>query len=450
MADVLSFITPIAIVIEILVADFLFALRFNRRNWFWLSFIGYGIGSIIITVWTEIAYVLITEQGFIYGAGVSNLSDSVFKFLFYFSIFVMTIACVFFSYKESLPQVLFCCSGAYATQHIARNISLLIGLIPIFSYGKWSTLFYLLMSGVVYVAVYLSVYFLFIRCHSTNAIYNGNNIRKVILSLTVIVVCIGMSRLTNDVAQKSMLFTVAGAIYAILSCMLVLNSQFEMTANDSMHYEVASMSELLRQERKQYELSKETIDLINIKCHDLKHQISALRKDASEENISEIEHAIMIYDSAVKTGNDVLDVILTEKKLLCESKNIQMTCMVKGELVEFMDKMDVYSLFGNALSNAIESVSRLPDENDRCIGIVVRNIGAMLIIHVENCFDGKLKIENGLPVTIKNDRGYHGFGMKSMQRVAEKYGGEMNVAAKENKFNLDILIPLKGKNIVDN
>ena len=124
--------------------------------------------------------------------------------------------------------------------------------------------------------------------------------------------------------------------------------------------------------------------------------------------------------------------------------------MVKGELVEFMDNMDVYSLFGNALSNAIESVSRLPDENDRCIGIVVRNIGGMLIIHVENCFDGKLKMENGMPVTLKEDRGYHGFGMKSMQRVAEKYGGEMNVTANGNKFNLDILIPLKSKNVADN
>ena len=117
-----------------------------------------------------------------------------------------------------------------------------------------------------------------------------------------------------------------------------------------------------------------------------------------------------------------------------------MTCLVSGELVSFMDRMDIYSLFGNALSNAIESVERVPDEEKRCVNVIVRNANGLLTIHVENYFEGTLELKNGLPVTDK-DSNYHGYGMRSMARIAEKYGGELTVSVSGNKFNLDIVLP---------
>ena len=122
------------------------------------------------------------------------------------------------------------------------------------------------------------------------------------------------------------------------------------------------------------------------------------------------------------------------------------TCVVKGDLVWFMDTTDIYSLFGNALSNAIESVSDEPLIDNRCIGVTVQSAGDMLFIHVENYFSGEIELENGLPVTRK-DRDYHGFGMKSMERIAYKYGGEISVVAAEEKFNLDVILPIPKKKV---
>ena len=54
------------------------------------------------------------------------------------------------------------------------------------------------------------------------------------------------------------------------------------------------------------------MDIINIKCHDLKHQIGMLENmDSSErkEAIKELQRAVIIYDSIIKTGNDTLDLI---------------------------------------------------------------------------------------------------------------------------------------------
>ena len=437
-----SFLLPVLMVAEIMLAEYLFAGSFRKKKYFAVCFLGYGAVAMAMVFWLQAGYAIITNRDFSYGSGASDFQDSVFNFLFYCVLFALTCVVCKLSYDEPMTEVLFCCSGAYATQDIARNVSRLVTTL---FFGKevaeWISIIVNLGS---YVAVYVAIYYFVAKPRAILDHHGDNRNRKVVISLAVIVLCIGMSRLTTDNANRDRLSSIAEAVYAIICCILVLYVQSGITENDDMRHEVAGMQELLRQERKQYELSKETINLINIKCHDLKHQISALRKNASEESIAEIERAVMVYDCTVKTGNDVLDVILTEKKLMCESKNIQMTCVVKGDLVSFMDATDIYSLFGNALSNAIESVSDEPLIDNRCIGVTVQSAGDMLFIHVENYFSGEIELENGLPVTRK-DRDYHGFGMKSMERIAYKYGGEISVVAAEEKFNLNVILPIPKK-----
>ena len=218
-----------------------------------------------------------------------------------------------------------------------------------------------------------------------------------------------------------------------------------LSEKEKIQEEVDIMKEVLHREHEQYKLSKENIELINIKCHDLKHQLNALRKNPSDKNIEEIEQAIMIYDSVVKTGNDVLDVILTEKSLLCEKNKIVLTCMVDGKSLDFMDNSDIYSLFGNALSNAIEAVMNLSDTDRRTISLNVSTSFNILSIHVENFFDTKLKFENGLPIT-NRDKNYHGYGMKSMDMIAKKYQGALQVSINNDKFSLDIVLPVPEHN----
>lgn len=437
-----SFLLPVLMVAEIMLAEYLFAGSFRKKKYFAVCFLGYGAVAMAIVFWLQAGYAIITNRDFSYGSGASDFQDSVFNFLFYCVLFALTCVVCKLSYDEPMTEVLFCCSGAYATQDIARNVSRLVTTL-FFEKGvaEWISIIVKLGS---YVAVYVAIYYFVAKPRARLDRHDDNRNRKVVISLAVIVLCIGMSRLTTDNANRDRLSSIAESVYAIICCILVLYVQSGITENDDMRHEVAGMQELLRQERKQYELSKETINLINIKCHDLKHQISALRKNASEESIAEIERAVMVYDCTVKTGNDVLDVILTEKKLMCESKNIQMTCVVKGDLISFMDTTDIYSLFGNALSNAIESVSDEPLIDNRCIGVTVQSAGDMLFIHVENYFSGEIELENGLPVTRK-DRDYHGFGMKSMERIAYKYGGEISVVAAEEKFNLDVILPIPKK-----
>lgn len=137
-----------------------------------------------------------------------------------------------------------------------------------------------------------------------------------LLFLTVILVCIFISRFTNDIAERDIFTRIAESAAAILNCAFILAFLLDMTDKDRANTQLLVMKDIMRREKEQYEFTKENIELINLKCHDLKHQIHALRENASEPYIKKIEDAVMFYSAAAKTGNDVLDVILTEKSLL--------------------------------------------------------------------------------------------------------------------------------------
>ena len=78
----------------------------------------------------------------------------------------------------------------------------------------------------------------------------------------------------------------------------------------------------------------------------MRHKIRTIAdgKNLTNEEISEIEQSIAIYDSSVKTGNEALDVILTEKGFRCNGKGIKFTCVVDGSSLSFLSESDLYSL----------------------------------------------------------------------------------------------------------
>ena len=192
-------------------------------------------------------------------------------------------------------------------------------------------------------------------------------------------------------------------------------------------------------------LQKENIKLINLKCHDLKHQINeyALKGKINQEFVKEIQETISIYDANINTGNEVLDIILTEKSLLCNEKGIVLTCMVSQCDLSFIKEGELYSFFGNILDNAINAVSLINNKEKRCIGVNVHQIEKFIAIKVDNYFSGEIDLSSdGLPIT-KKDTNYHGFGMQSIKMIVDKYNGTLNIEIDEDVFILNVIFPTK-------
>lgn len=226
---------------------------------------------------------------------------------------------------------------------------------------------------------------------------------------------------------------------------LILYLQSELFKKSMMRQELAAMNMLWKKEKEQYQLSKENITLINQKCHDLKHQIRAIRNMSKEEidtYLEEMEDSIRIYEAIVKTGNEVLDTILTEKSLICKERGITVSCVADGSQMDFINTIDLYAILGNALDNAMEAVEKFKHQEKRQIDVMIYRQQNFLVMNIINPIKGNLVYEEELPVSTKGDNRFHGFGLKSMRYIVKKYDGFLNVSEEDGCFSLKILIPI--------
>lgn len=233
------------------------------------------------------------------------------------------------------------------------------------------------------------------------------------------------------------------SVFDLVTSLFLLMLICEVLDKNNAEYDNAVLQQMMERQRQQLEMSRDTVELINIKCHDIKKQLSGLGGSVPQQELDELKRAMEIYDTTVDTGCEALDVLLAERILLCQSRHIQFDYMVDGKLLNFLHSSEVYSLFGNALDNAIEAVSTLPDEEKRYISLQVLPGSGGLSIRVENYTDHPVEADpaGGLPRTTKADFREHGFGMKSMQRMAEKYGGSLSYQLHNGLFTLTVLFP---------
>lgn len=221
--------------------------------------------------------------------------------------------------------------------------------------------------------------------------------------------------------------------------------------NDTM---LGIIKQMWNEDRKQYQIQKESMDIINIKCHDLRHQIQDYRQSSNsggkavDKMMAQLEKNIYIYDAVIKTGNDVLDVILSNISLRCQKKDVQLTCMVDGKELLFMDEADTYSLFGNMLDNALEYEEKVNSKDKRFISLTLKKVKNFAHVHCENYFQDERNIckRKGL-FTTKKDTINHGFGIKSMEQIVNKYQGQFDIIMADDMFQVDIMIPLKDEQV---
>ena len=213
---------------------------------------------------------------------------------------------------------------------------------------------------------------------------------------------------------------------------------------DSFRHENRTMHDFISNKMRYYEMSHEGIVSLQTKCHDLKHQIHAIRSEAGkakfDEYLNELEDSINEYSTVIECGHPTVDIVLTEKNILCYSNHVKFSYMIDGSLFNFLTEREIYSLFGNALDNALEAVTKIEDPARRMITLKSNTRGGMVVLQVENTFAGDMTLsDDALPHTTKTGSG-HGFGLRSIQRIAEKHGGMMSLRTEDGVFKLSVVM----------
>ena len=363
----------------------------------------------------------------------------------YFIALPLLILC----YKDTWVNILLTwCAGVAAQEIAARCFSLLLSAIGVNS-QECISLFpesYLPRDAMImYVSNFLMGYLAY-RAFRTNKCIDADGASmRTTTSLSVFsALWLAFSNsITREFQSESDILYQFLMVSALVFAGFVLYLRTGILVQSEYRHEITLMEQILHQERKQYQNAKENRDIINMMYHDLKHQLSNFSAKLTAQEIRSIQQAINIYDSNIKTGNEVLDVLLYEKQIICQKEGIILTCMADGKTLSFMRTTHIYALFNNALENALEAVRKLDNPEMRVVDLAVTPNANTVEILVSNYFRGELFLQDGLPLaTTKDDKNRHGFGTLSMKYVAELYGGALSVAVKDSIFTLNISIPI--------
>lgn len=175
--------------------------------------------------------------------------------------------------------------------------------------------------------------------------------------------------------------------------------------------------------------------------HDMKNHLLVLEgtqgTEATRQMAQELRSQIADYENYIHTGNDFLDIIIRDKAEKAREKHIDFSAFIDFSGVDFIEPLDISTLFGNGIDNAIEASEKLPQEQ-RVILVKAGQVQNFVSILIENncsseeCADGH---------TTKADKFLHGFGISNMRKAAKKYSGTCTTAQTNGKFTLKILLP---------
>ena len=107
--------------------------------------------------------------------------------------------------------------------------------------------------------------------------------------------------------------------------------------------------------------------------------------------------------------------------------------------LNFLAPIDITTIFGNLLDNAIEATEKV-EPSKRAISLNINQKGKLVLIYIYNTYQENLKIENNKLITTKKDSFNHGFGLKSIENIVKKYNGDLKISTNNNIFELNIIL----------
>ena len=174
--------------------------------------------------------------------------------------------------------------------------------------------------------------------------------------------------------------------------------------------------------------------------HDSSHHFTALKgffiNNQNNDGVTYIEKINNELEKSeiIDTGNTAFDAIISAKKVLAESKNIEFALKIQIPEKLQVDAVDLCVIFGNALDNAIEACEKI--ETRRTINVSAIYDDCQLICKITNT---ALTSTSDLQTT-KADKVNHGFGLENIKQALSKYNHVLKIDQSDNKFVLSFVI----------
>lgn len=228
-------------------------------------------------------------------------------------------------------------------------------------------------------------------------------------------------------------------IFSLIQCLFINILIYIIITNLSKDHQKILENEILidtkRHEEKLVNLIESKTSEIHKITHDLNHHkrvIEQMIKDNVNLEVNDYINDIFDVPLYIHTNNNVVNYILNDKIEKAKEKNIDVKCLIQGDLSNSISQVDISIVFGNLMDNAIEACSTIENKH---ISINIFQDDYKLIIDITNTYNGIIKKQNnGLIKTSKKSNSHHGYGLLNIKSICKKYDGNDYINYDNNKF----------------
>lgn len=381
----------------------------------------------------------LTMPVFVVLAGLMKSIPHCPEILFYLLVVLCVFLCSLSSFKINIMQALFYTTDIYALQFCISSLYYTISPhLDSLTKNYWIS--HAIKAPIITAVVYTIIYFLILRKKKYKKVTFHHSWMIPTCTFGLFVFSCLSVIYKYDYKRyycEPLTLNIVQILFATIALFVILINDINCK-NHKLTEEQKIISFLLEKEKSQYDQTKKLIERINTREHDLKQQMNNVSELSAtqKEELEEIENSRI---SKFATGNQSIDIMLSEHAYLCSQKDIELVCSIHGELLNFIKPHHIASIFSNALTNAENYLDNVEEKEKKIIRVSLNEANENIILIFQNYLKEPIQFSKNLPVTTNQDKTLHGYGMKSMQNIVGLYNGILNVSQKNNMFTVTII-----------
>jgi len=286
--------------------------------------------------------------------------------------------------------------------------------------------------------------------HSRQQVVNDKSIIILMTSLIVSLMVFMTYYIVGtsfEMQHRTTAWMIVSSIGLVISDVLVLWLNTRINQKNAESEAVKLQLEKEKADAQYYRLAYEKNESLEILRHDMSNHLNTILNMGTDTDVKKYVVDIMDEYSIAKrttfSNNNVLNGLVSQYMEMCKNDNINLTVDIRPDTVENIAPNDVVALFGNILSNAYEAVKEQKERKPSYIEIVVKRKDNLIIIIASNSCYRAPNIYNGRMLSTKKDHvKKHGYGMKSIERVVDRYHGSHmeNYDTQAREFVISIML----------
>lgn len=261
-----------------------------------------------------------------------------------------------------------------------------------------------------------------------------------ILNLSLILISVSNIKSMDSGKIKLLLINMFGIVFIDLFFLCFTKFTEE---NSNLKMKLSLLEQQANIQYKYYEAQEEKYNESIVILHDVGRHLSMIegiykaeKANGAKEYTQEIREMLQPLIPQQYTNNPILNILLNDKKRSSALFNIDFELEIGNVDLAFMEPIEVTTLFGNLLDNAIEACQQL--ENNRFISMKLDTFNDFIAVHIVNCCCGNRKWSGGKPISDKV--GSHGIGLINVENIVSKYNGSIILEEKDSMFSCNIIL----------